>query len=83
MGSPNAAVRSGLPSKAGECVTDNGMWIIDAPFSPLLLSRDLTADVDGKGKDGVWEINALAAELLQIRASWKSGFSTASMASKL
>lgn len=66
MGSPNAAVRSGLPSKAGECVTDNGMWIIDAPFTPLLLSRDLTADVDGKGRNGAWEIHTLAAELLQI-----------------
>lgn len=66
MGSPNAAVRSGLPSKAGECVTDNGMWIIDAPFTPLLLSRDLTADVDGKGRNGAWEIDTLAAELLQI-----------------
>ena len=66
MGSPAAAVRSGLPSKAGECVTDNGMWIIDAPFTPLLLSGDLTAEVDGKGKNGAWEINALAAELLQI-----------------
>ncbi|POR34748.1 Ribose-5-phosphate isomerase [Tolypocladium paradoxum] len=66
MGSPHAAVRSGLPSKAGECVTDNGMWIIDAPFAPLLLPRDLTADVDGKGKNGAWEIDALAAELLSI-----------------
>lgn len=66
MGSPEAAVRSGLPSKAGECVTDNGMWIIDAPFQPLLLPSELTAGVDGKGAKGVWEINTLAAELLAI-----------------
>lgn len=66
MGSPNPTVRSGLPSKAGECVTDNGMWIIDAPFAPLLLSRDLKAGVDGAGKDGVWEVGKLAEELVRL-----------------
>ncbi|UKZ85967.1 uncharacterized protein TrAFT101_001805 [Trichoderma asperellum] len=66
MGSPNPAVRSGLPSKAGECVTDNGMWIIDAPFAPLLLAKDLTPEVDGAGKDGVWEVGKLADELVKM-----------------
>ncbi|KAH6889161.1 ribose 5-phosphate isomerase A-domain-containing protein [Thelonectria olida] len=66
MGSPLPAVRSGLPSKAGECVTDNGMWLIDAPFPPLLLAKDLNDDVTGTGKDGQWEINALAAELVKL-----------------
>lgn len=66
MGSPNPVVRSGLPSKAGECVTDNGMWIIDAPFPPLLLPKDLTAEVDGNGKNGAWEIGKLAEELVKL-----------------
>lgn len=66
MGSPSPAVRSGLPSKAGECVTDNGMWIIDAPFSPLLIPKDLSSAEDGKGRDGSWEIQTLAEELLKI-----------------
>lgn len=66
MGSPNPTVRSGLPSKAGECVTDNGMWLIDAPFAPLLLARDLKAGVDGAGKDGVWEVSKLAEELVKL-----------------
>ncbi|KAL7951101.1 ribose 5-phosphate isomerase A domain-containing protein [Trichoderma barbatum] len=66
MGSPNPLVRSGLPSKAGECVTDNGMWIIDAPFPPLLLPKDLTAEVDGAGKNGAWEIGKLAEELVKL-----------------
>ncbi|KAF4966686.1 hypothetical protein FSARC_5675 [Fusarium sarcochroum] len=65
MGSSNPAVRSGLPSKAGECVTDNGMWLIDAPFPPLLLAKDINAEKDGRGKDGAWEINALAEELVR------------------
>ncbi|KAI8717556.1 Ribose-5-phosphate isomerase [Fusarium sp. LHS14.1] len=66
MGSPNPVVRSGLPSKAGECVTDNGMWLIDAPFPPLLLAKDINSEVDGQGKDGAWEINALAQELVRL-----------------
>lgn len=66
MGSPNPAVRSGLPSKAGECVTDNGMWIIDAPFPPLLIPKDLSSTEDGKGRSGVWEIQTLADELIKI-----------------
>lgn len=66
MGSPNPAVRSGLPSKAGECVTDNGMWIIDAPFAPLLLPKDVAAGKDGQGQGGAWEVRALADELLRL-----------------
>jgi ribose 5-phosphate isomerase A len=67
MGSPAAAIRAGLPSKAGECVTDNGMWIIDAPFPPLLLPKDLSADgADTNGKGGLWEVKALADELLRV-----------------
>ncbi|KYK55870.1 hypothetical protein DCS_07835 [Drechmeria coniospora] len=66
MGSANATIRSGLPNKAGECVTDNGMWIIDAPFPPLLLSKDLTAETEGKGMNGVWHIDLLAQELLRV-----------------
>lgn len=62
MGSLNPVVRSGLPSKAGECVTDNGMWIIDAPFSPLLLPMD----GEGTGKGGAWEVKTLADELLRL-----------------
>ncbi|KAG5999258.1 hypothetical protein E4U43_002180 [Claviceps pusilla] len=66
MGSPNPVVRSGLPSKAGECVTDNGMWIIDAPFSPLLLPKDVASAQDGSGRQGSWEVQTLADELLRI-----------------
>lgn len=65
MGSPNPAVRSGLTGKAGECVTDNGMWIVDAPF-PLVLARDVEAGARGDGQGGVWEVEALAAALIRI-----------------
>ena len=66
MGSSDPVVRSGLPSKAGECVTDNGMWIIDAPFPALLLPEDLTGGVLGTGQDGVWEVSNLAQELVRL-----------------
>ena len=67
MGSSNPTVRSGLPSKAGECVTDNGMWIIDAPFEPLLLPKDLSPVVGGTGLDnGGWEVMTLAQKLLRL-----------------
>ncbi|OAA55998.1 ribose 5-phosphate isomerase A [Cordyceps fumosorosea ARSEF 2679] len=66
MGSTGPAVRSGLPSKAGECVTDNGMWIVDAPFPSLLLPKDLKDGQDGAGKDGVWEVGRLADALIRL-----------------
>ncbi|ESU07923.1 hypothetical protein FGSG_02480 [Fusarium graminearum PH-1] len=65
MGSPKPAIRSGLPAKAGECVTDNGMWLIDAPFSPLLLPKDINSENKGRGENGAWEVNALAEELVR------------------
>ncbi|KOS20665.1 Ribose-5-phosphate isomerase [Escovopsis weberi] len=76
MGSPNPVVRSGLPGKAGELVTDNGMWIIDAPFTPLRLARDFEAGNPqqqqqqdgglGEGRDGVWEVEKLGDELIRM-----------------
>ncbi|EGX95808.1 ribose 5-phosphate isomerase A [Cordyceps militaris CM01] len=66
MGSTNPVVRSGLPSKAGECVSDNGMWIIDAPFPALLLPKDLKDGQDGAGQGGVWEVSKLADALIKL-----------------
>lgn len=42
------------------------MWIIDAPFSPLLLEKDLASGSDGAGSDGKWEVSRLAAELIKL-----------------
>lgn len=64
MGAPNALIRPGLPGKAGAIVTDNGMWIIDAPFSPLRLP----ADEEGQegSETGVWTVDALADRLIKL-----------------
>ncbi|KAK0715982.1 ribose 5-phosphate isomerase A-domain-containing protein [Lasiosphaeris hirsuta] len=67
IGSLNPRVRPGLPGKAGAIVTDNGMWIIDAPFAPLLLPRDGTGGTQAGNRDGgVWTVDALADHLIKI-----------------
>jgi ribose 5-phosphate isomerase A len=66
MGSADPKIRSGLPSKAGECITDNGNWIIDAPFPPLLLPRDVGGENRDRGLEGKWEVTALATQLKKL-----------------
>ncbi|PWW80695.1 ribose 5-phosphate isomerase, partial [Tuber magnatum] len=38
LGSTDPRVRDGAPAKLGPCITDNGNFIIDAPFPPLATS---------------------------------------------
>lgn len=64
IGSQSPRIRLGLPGKAGAIVTDNGMWIIDAPFPPLLLSRDGGNGIETES--GVWTVDALADHLIKI-----------------
>lgn len=63
LGSPAPAVRSGLPGKAGELVTDNGNHVVDAPFPPLLLAAE-AARADPAA--GLWTPDALAARIRSI-----------------
>ncbi|RFU33511.1 hypothetical protein B7463_g2802, partial [Scytalidium lignicola] len=63
IGSQDPKIRQGGGAKAGPVVTDNGMWIIDAPFRRLLLPSDLKAGVKGEGEDGNWEVEALGKRL--------------------
>jgi len=67
LGAKNPHIRQGLPRKAGPVVTDNSMWLIDAPFLPLLLRKDLENGVKGGyGQDGIWTVDALAERLIKI-----------------
>ncbi len=67
LGSSNPVIRQGLPKKAGPVVTDNGMWLIDAPFSPLLLPRDTDNGVEPReGALGPWTVDGLADRLIKI-----------------
>jgi ribose 5-phosphate isomerase A len=66
LGSPDPKVRQGGPAKAGPVVTDNGNWIIDAPFPPLLVPSDLKYGENGDGGHGVWEVHALGQRIKQV-----------------
>ncbi|KAK4221008.1 hypothetical protein QBC38DRAFT_492945 [Podospora fimiseda] len=59
MGSLEPKIRPGLPGKAGAIVTDNGLWIIDAPFKPLRLNGE-------ESKEGEWKVDELADRLIKI-----------------
>lgn len=64
LGSVDPQIRQGTPKKAGPVVTDNGMWLIDAPFPPLALPGD--AGVVGDGEGGIWAVDALADRLIKL-----------------
>ncbi|KAK4161864.1 ribose 5-phosphate isomerase [Cladorrhinum sp. PSN259] len=62
IGSLEPKIRPGLPGKAGAIVTDNGLWLIDAPFKPLRLNGE-----GGKGGEGgEWAVDELADRLIKI-----------------
>ncbi|KAK3990846.1 ribose 5-phosphate isomerase A-domain-containing protein [Cladorrhinum sp. PSN332] len=60
MGSLEPKIRPGLPGKAGAIVTDNGLWIIDAPFKPLRLNGE------EESQKGEWKVDELADRLIKI-----------------
>lgn len=66
LGSSDPKIRQGGSAKAGPVVTDNGNWIIDAPFPPLLIPSDLKEGDKGDGTNGTWEVDALGLRLKQI-----------------
>lgn len=47
-------------------MTDNGMWIIDAPFKPLVIPSDLKDGQKGDGENGIWEVHQLGRRLKRI-----------------
>lgn len=66
LGSSDPKIRQGGSAKAGPVVTDNGMWIMDAPFPPLAIPSDLKAGEKGDGENGVWEVHQLGRRLKRI-----------------
>ncbi|RPB00498.1 ribose 5-phosphate isomerase [Choiromyces venosus 120613-1] len=56
LGSTNPLVRDGAPAKLGPCITDNGNFIVDAPFPPLASSTAVVELAESlKGIVGVVE----------------------------
>lgn len=75
LGSSDPTLRQGVLEKAGPLKTDQDNFIIDAPFPPLLLKRDVSRSqslhhthkgVEGKGDEGKWEAETLAREIKLI-----------------
>ncbi|CAG8950766.1 hypothetical protein HYFRA_00002979 [Hymenoscyphus fraxineus] len=66
LGSPDPTIRQGGSAKAGPVVTDNGMWIMDAPFPRLKLAKDLPEGDIGDGTHGNWEVHQLGRRLKRI-----------------
>ena len=64
---------AGLVSKAGPIKTDQDFFIIDAPFPQLLMASDIAAGKDGSGKEGVWEVQALATAIKGINGVLEVG----------
>lgn len=66
LGSLGPKIRPGTPGKAGAIVTDNGLWIVDAPFKPLLADKEGVPEGKQDGEDGVWTVDGLADRLIKI-----------------
>lgn len=66
IGSLEPQLREHLVEKSGPIQTDQNFYIIDAPFKPLLTASDVVGGADGSGKDGVWEVDALARKIKSI-----------------
>ena len=74
LGSVNPVLREHSLSKTGPIQTDQSFYIVDAPFKQLLTSADVKAGKgDGIGKDGVWEVNTLAAKIKAIHGVLEVG----------
>jgi ribose 5-phosphate isomerase A len=58
-------LRLGGKAKAGPIVTDNGNFIVDAPFAPLTSSKGL-ANISNESSDGVWDVASLATKIKSI-----------------
>lgn len=66
LGSINPILREHTLAKTGPVQTDQGFYIIDAPFKPLLTEKDVKDGQDGSGKNGVWDVHSLAHAIKAI-----------------
>ena len=66
LGSIEPKLREHAQAKTGPIATDQGFYIIYAPFKTLLTEKDVKEGKDGSGKDGVWEVATLAHRIKDI-----------------
>ncbi|CAH0056966.1 unnamed protein product [Clonostachys solani] len=76
LGSINPSIRQGGTQKAGPVVTDNSMWIIDAPF-PALAAETGTSNSNADPNNCLrWTSGALARRLIRIPGIIETGLFT-------
>ncbi|KAF2121449.1 hypothetical protein BDV96DRAFT_640841 [Lophiotrema nucula] len=67
LGSTGPKLRTTLLEKSGPLKTDQDFFIIDAPFTTLLLASDVAAGKGkGDGSDGTWEVNKVATAIKNL-----------------
>ncbi|KAK5000394.1 ribose-5-phosphate isomerase rki1 [Elasticomyces elasticus] len=66
LGSPDPVTRLNADSKAGPLKTDQGFFIVDAPFPQLLTDGGEAAGTDGSGKNGIYSVERLARKIKMI-----------------
>lgn len=72
LGSPAAKVRE-VPATGTQLKTDQSLFIVDAPFPPLLLPEDIAAGKVEDRASGVWLVENLAREIKQIQGVLEVG----------
>ncbi|WEW56863.1 ribose-5-phosphate isomerase rki1 [Emydomyces testavorans] len=66
LGSPAPQLRHSAVSREGPVKTDQGFFIVDAPFEQLLTPCDIKNGKTPSINDGIWEVEELAMEIKQI-----------------
>lgn len=77
LGSTDPKLREApINDKVGPVKTDQGFFLIDAPFPKLLVSSDVAQGQDGSGSNGIWEVEALAKAIKEIQGVLDVGLFT-------
>lgn len=67
LGSKKPELRTTLLEKSGPLKTDQDFFIVDAPFPPLLTTKDVESGKGkGDGSDGTWEVNKLSQAIKSL-----------------
>ncbi|KAJ5295789.1 hypothetical protein PENANT_c001G09133 [Penicillium antarcticum] len=66
LGSIDPIIRPSASAKEGPLKTDQGFFIIDAPFPPMLIKSDLAAGQEGNGKESIWAVDVLSRKIKEI-----------------
>lgn len=72
LGSPAPFIRV-TPGIGNHLKTDQSLFIVDAPFPPLLLPEDIAAGKTEDRVNGVWSVDNLAAKIKQIQGVLEVG----------